>query len=568
MIAIKPTRFVRRWCVAALLALSPTATQAVDFVDPNTSFLSIENFYYLGGDGNLTRYATAGFYHPQKGAVPPRFSMLPRVRLDGANIVAINKQGQKVAIDGINDASEISVINIPVSYRGTLPNEMEGAAIWSQINGTRLERFLPSALVHPNGQPAIYPPAQFSPLAGAVIQHTNQYMQQVNAQKALVDSWKTVRAEVANMDSLEVKLMLNGEIIASRAMQGAAILASGRFPSLSVREPTLEYLNRLREGTYEVEINYNFKDSRLGSVAASYDYAAAMSNYIEETQRAITRSRSSGWSIFNIGSRRSSVRQHVTQTARQNSSYDQRTNTVVEIEDADDLLISQFESQFFPGLSRERAIQEHTEAAQLAQSQGNQPLADAHMKYVEALTSGDRQSEIDAIGAAAALSSGNYAMFIAKGVRFQNSSTSQASSFYRVVSQNVSEGVGKTWTGTKSTSVKRRVAVLVTPDDKKRYKAWLGLYDGAPLQTASGNFFVPTCILAGGPLHKSGIQQGMLIARIDGKTIKTIADLQNVLSNREPGEEIEIRAQSQQNPQYFETYYVKLARGEMLDGPM
>ncbi len=520
------------------LLLQAGVVAAVDFRDPNTSFFSVENFTYFDGS-EVQHFNVAGYYTRAAGDVPARVAILPRLGADISRLEVIDRQGRMVPGGEVADASQISVLRIPLRYRGALPNASEGAAVAAQVSGNPIASLHPEPLLN-GGFPVVYPPAQMSPTGGMVISDTQQYMAQVQAQKQFLDEWQRMRVETASMDELAVRLVIDGEIVSERRLSGSAVLSSGTLPQLHIREPTTEQYNRLREGTYEVDVSYYFRDFQTGSIVANYDFRRFMSQFVERSRQAVTTSRSSGWSIFNIGSRRTSVRQHVRESDNMNSTFDSRTNTVVEMVDADEALIEQFERRFFPPLSQQQVVENHLAAAREADAAGNAELAKAHRDYVAALNSGDKDSEMDAVGAAAALASGNYALFVAKGVRFSSSSSSMADSFHQVLSAQSQESGGENWTSSHSRSARRRVSVWLTPSAERAYRPWMGI---CHLQFVSGHLYgqphvyvVPTCLANGGPAHRAGLWPGMWIARMGGRSIRNLGQMEQLLEQYEPDE--------------------------------
>ena len=560
-----------KWLLAAMGLAASSASTAIDFKDPNTSFFSIENYTYLNNSGKVDNFRAAGYYTPPKGAVPAKVSMLPRINIEQDKLVVINTSGNKVKISSVSNVNNVDVIQVPLSYTGALPYDQQGAAISSRVNGTPLQNFRPIALVNEsmNNEPIIFQPAQFGPIGQAVRDDTKRYMDSLADQKKFLDSWKAMKVETASIEGLELQLKIDNEVVAERSLPGSAILSSGKLPNLIVKQPDLKTFNRIKGGTYEVEVKYSFKDAQVSSIVASYDFSQIMTQYIEQTRSVATSSSSSGWKIFNIGSRRTKVKQSINESSQQNSTYDSQTNTIIEIEDADDDMIFQFENEFFPGLTQQQAIKAHQDAAAELKTT-NPELAKAHLDYANAIVQADGNKSFDAIGAAAALGSGNYAMFIAKGVQFHNNGYKQNSSFRRVLSANVQEGQSKNWVSTKTRTVKRKVTVLLSPDENSEYSAWIGMCDARPYagvyQFQQHTFLLPTCIMAGGPMHQAGILPGMLIVNINGRRIANRDDLVDLLEDYEPGDEVRVNVLHPQNPNSTQTYYVTLAKGVIKTG--
>ena len=524
-----------------------TSASAVDFSNPNTSFFSISDFLYPE-QLNIKSFNVSGFYTPKVGNNKAQISVLPHVSLNVSAAKFLDDDGFNVDVSEIDKKTRLSEIIIPIRYVRTLPNDIEGTAIASQVmSGTKLEQYLPEPVLQGPGLPALdnYG-SNFPDVRMAVMSSTQQYMNLLQSQNQAKQKWQSIKARLAEMDSLEIKLKISGETVAARKLSGSTIIAGNTLPPLTLIEPSLRTVNKIRQGFYDVEIGFTFRDTNTGSINVTQDYAMVMNNYINETRRVITKSKSSGWSIFNIGSRRLSTSQKINESARYNSHYDQTTNTNIVIEDADTSLISYFEDQFFPTLSKIDTISSHLEAAQLASNSNNQKLEKAHRDYAKALQTNNESSELDAIGAAAALSSGNYAMFLAKGVRFKKTSGSQVSSFSRVISQNVSEGISKDWTAVKKRSAYRKITIALLPEtNDKGYKSYEGTcgmntYNSIYLSMPH-SYFIPTCIKEGSPLHAAGILPGTFVVSVDSEQITSPQQYINIIKTHDPGDVIYYR---------------------------
>lgn len=535
--------------LATTLAIS-THALAIDFADPNTRFIAVDNFIYLK-DSNATSYSVSGYYSPKAGGRPARISILPRVTLDIDDIAVINNKGRKVSFSRRSDTDDISTLSIPLSYSGQTPNGFEGASIAASIEGTRIDYFdhWPQTQSPLNTFPTIYGPATGHPIGGAVMRDVGIYINtRAGPSRDWMTKWEEMTAETASMDTLRVSLLIDGVVISERNMKGSAVLRN-RLPALAITAPSLVTYNRIREGTFEVELTYSFIDRNVGTIDATYDYASMMSNYINQSRQAYTRSKSSGWSFFGIGSRKNSIKQSFKDSDQRNTRFESRTKTLITIEDAPDRLIEQFESNFFPTLSDSRAKQNHFKAAEAATNNGNDELAKAHLDYARALDTGNLDIEKEAMAEAAlALSTGNYAMFLAKGIRFQNNSGSNRSSFSRVISQEASESITQEWQGSSTRSVARNVNVLVNPDEDREYDPYTGLCGGDNWAQNYYNgfmwtmhtFFIPTCIVQGSPIANAGVMQGMLIYSIGGNVIQTQNDYEDTMRFYVPGDTLPI----------------------------
>jgi hypothetical protein len=529
-----------------VLATLSHSARAVDFKDPTTSFFSVEKFTDLSFNREAPNFTIFGYYTPKKGALSARVSLLPTIKINPNNLIVIDQDGNKVKLRSTTRANNISSIQLPLSYSGKIPNIQQGAAISSTIQGTPLKQYIPSAIINTTtNTPHIYRPASapHGPIAKEVIRDTNLYIEAIAKQDAFVSAWKGMRVETVSIEGMNVSLLIDGDVVAERKLSGSAILSSGRLPKLIIKEPSQSTLNRIRGGTYEVEVTYQFRDAKVSSIVANHDFSKYMSQYIEATRHVATRSRSSGWKIFNIGSRRKSVSQSIKETNKSHSTFDSNTNTTIEIDDADSNMIAQFESEFFPKLSQLKVITAHQTAARELQS-SNPELAKAHLDYATAIVDADENKSFDAVGAAADLGSGNYASFIAKGVQFHNNKYNQNNSFHRVISAEVREGKTKSWTSVKRTSVRRSISVILSPEETATIP-WSGLCGmntfNTPYRNRMRTFMLPTCLMGGGPLARAGVEAGMLIYSVNNKNVTSFNDWSDIIKSSEPGDQLRLK---------------------------
>jgi hypothetical protein len=216
--------------------------------------------------------------------------------------------------------------------------------------------------------------------------------------------------------------------------------------------------------------------------------------------------------------------------------------------DANEDMIREFESVFFPELLKNEVIANHLAAADEADA--NKPaLAKAHRDYAAALTNGSEDLETDAVGAAAALNEQDYATFIAKGVRFSNNSDSRTDNFRRTVKVDFSSADQKIWSQARSVTRQRQTSSPVALATKQRFGPALGVYSGAQI---SYNSLQPiygwvsrTGLLVGGlhpagALAAAGVMPGMILMRVDGQQVQSMADIGRALEYLEPGQTIPV----------------------------
>ncbi len=217
--------------------------------------------------------------------------------------------------------------------------------------------------------------------------------------------------------------------------------------------------------------------------------------------------------------------------------------------DADESMVKKFEAAFFPKQTKDETIASHLAAASQADNDNNPQLAKVHRDYAAALTDGREELENDAVGAAAALAKKDYATFIAKGVRFSESNTSRTDNFRRTIDASISTSETIAWDQAQTITRLRESSMPVYIESEVVMKPTLGPVTGAtytvpwfrnhiyPVQRSG---LMVGHVAAGGPLSSAGIEPGMLLFRVAGQPVKTLADLQVAIAALSPGQQIDV----------------------------
>ncbi|HEX5752244.1 MAG TPA: hypothetical protein VFZ09_38885 [Archangium sp.] len=525
--------------LAALLSsVAPSSSGAQGpALTANTIFFTVDNYYDLDANGDYRLYHSAGFYEPGGPGTNPRVFLLPEVSVVREKIQFFSSGGRQVT-PGDAPAASIKSINIPLRYSGSLPTEPQGIGIAVQTGGEPQPAYLPGPSRDAAGNPLMHPWLNSMPmLMQAVGEDCGAYTRLLSKQEANLARWRSYRAETTGLNELVVALLIDGDVVSQRFIPGSVAL-SGSLPVLAVKQPSEEVVQRVADGNFEVQVSYRFRDAQVGSIDASFEVESILDSYIQESQRVMTSSKSSGMQIFHIGSRRTKVKQSMEQSLSREVSSGTQARTMIVMNDADDAQVARFEATFFPTLSKEQTIAAHLAAADEAKNAGKVDLANAHLQYANALQQGVTLAEVDAVGAAAALNRGDYATFLAKGVRFQDSSTRISGDFFRVAHERISTSESKVWTDVSKRSVQRAITLMLKPEDARSSPARLGVcgFRGGPIV---GSILL-TCIEQGSPLARAGVLQGEIMWKLGGRPIGSVSDLEAMLAEFEPGDKVDV----------------------------
>lgn len=531
------TMTLHRTLAAALLLAAPSVAPAQTALTANTNFFVVDSFYYPGSSGRWNLYRAAGFYERSTGAVPPKLSLLPRVTINAAGIRYIDSTGAPVTPGGGTWAASVTHVNIPLLYSGSLPAPAQALAIAGQTGGTPQPAFITPPATDASGNFVIYPPATTNPqIFQLVLAGYNRYGQQYQAQGANLTRWQSYQSRATDINELGLKVIVAGETVAERYIPAYTIPVGGQLPMLTVPAPSASVVRQISQGDFEVAVSFRFRDANIGTINAAFDVEEILTDYLRESQRAVTSSRSSGMQIFHIGSRKTKVKQSMDVQIERNTTNRREANTTIVMEDASDAQVANFDAIFFPSLSQQEVIRGHLAAADSATRAGNLNLAAAHQQYAQALQQGAPMAEVDAVGAAAALNANDWATFVAKGVRFMDTKTSNTGTFVRVARENVTTSQATRYTNVNSRSVQRAVTLVIRPEEPVQHSAELGICDAAASNGNTG--LLVTCVRAGSPAFLGGIAGGHIIYSVDGSTVNTPADLFQVLDTKSPGDRI------------------------------
>lgn len=540
-----------------LLACNAGATDIA--IDSNTKYLAVRD-YFVPTDRGYEAYSVNGFYEPGLANTRPKIFLFPQVSVDTNDVLFIDKNGQIIEKEDYMNSQNISRIIIEPKYNPSLPNKVQGTGISYALRNLSTKGYFPEALRNPNGEIPFDVSLNMNPynfqLRNFITQSYSEYERQFAEQKEIENYWNQYLVESINYEDLTLQLVVD-DVIEESVVKGN-ILLNNRLPKMIIRDPDQYTLNRILGGTYEIRAIFKFKDSRTSFIDAELNNAQVITNYLSETKEALTQRKSSGWRIFNIGNKNTSIKESIKHQLETKTQVDKKSNTNIIMEDADEDMIKLFESRFFPAVYRDDVIRDHMLAATKATEANQADLAKAHTKYVEMLKDDTENAKIDAAAAAAALSQKNYAEFVAKGVQMYDNNGKITGKYERIISQESGETTDIGWSMTKKFTAKRTMTQFIVPNHKIKLDASLGLcgftsfyyVKTTPIipnpimpmdfRQVPINTFVPTCIIKGGALHRAGVFPGTSFDFVAGKQVQKITDLESLLKKYRAGDKIKL----------------------------
>lgn len=545
-------------------------------VDVNSRPFSVNDYFYPDSSGDLRPYRVMGFAQPPGTSTQPRLVILPNTMLGESSVRFFRANGIAYT-PGAGDREPAASVQVIARVAPSLPGDMQLPAIAAALEGRSEPGFWTPPAVNTSGAPLMHPLAAMSPqVSMAIYQTYAAYNQEVAAQKARGEAYKTYLPQQANLSELALSLVIDGEVVATRRFAGTYASSAGTLPALTLAGPTLEQQNKIRQGAYELLVSYRFRDTRVASINANFNAYQLAEEFLSETQQAITKNRSSGFQVFGIGSRRSKITTSINRQVDSQYRGERTQNTQIVMYDATDDMLQQFESAFFPRLQLQDVIQGHLNAAVAAAEGGQQDLAKIHTDYAAALQSSNAMAEIDSVAAAASLAAGDYASFIAQGVRASDNNDVRANNFRRIVTDRREYETNVYWTQVRQVSGQHAVSTIVQPNAERYQRPRWGFCGltpapfvaiernawGGPQQVQRHGLLV-TCTVAASPALISNLIPGTIITAVAGRPVQTLDDFSEAFRGYQPGENIQVQVFNPQ-PNQFTTYptvNVRLKRG-------
>ncbi|MBS1635306.1 MAG: hypothetical protein JST26_05240 [Bacteroidetes bacterium] len=521
---------------------------AISQVTPNSNRFDVENYIALDNNGKYYPYTTHGFYENAASGTTARIYLLPVLKLDLSKIKFIDNQGHETSQSDAN----IRTMIIPVTQDLALPNESQKAAISSAISGnTTIQGFYPPIAKNNFGMPLIN--SNLSPmLSSQIVTMANQYeTNYILPQQQLINDYNTrYKAQIISLTELEIIVEAGSEIVYTKRIPNTWIATGGTLSNITIDNISEYVKNVIADGNGQILVSYKFKDSQSSTINAHIDATAIVNQFLSEAYQSSVTQHSSGWSFLGFGSSSKSIRSSFDQQVTQQYNANSIANTTIEMYDANDKMIEEFESVFFPSITQQEVIQNHINAAEKAKLEGNTALQNLHLQLVSALQNNNPNLAPNIEAAVAALGKEDYIGFIANGIKWGSNSGSGNNSFRRVLNSSEMTNMAANWNQTRVISIQHAVTQPVNIAKQVDFRPSLGAIDGIPFQnnlfmsngfTASwqsvaGALIGP--ITVGGTFHQNNITAGTLLTKIGSYSVYSGQTLSDALSHYKAGEKV------------------------------
>ncbi|WP_129056960.1 hypothetical protein [Chryseobacterium sp. CH1] len=390
-----------------------------------------------------------------------------------------------------------------------------------------------------------------TPLHNQIIATATKYQSDVlNPQQQLISDYNAnYKAQIISPTELEIIVEAGGEVVYTKRIPNTWIATGSKLSDITIDYPTEYVKNLIADGNGLILISYKFRDSKGSYINAHIDASAIVNQFLDEAYQSSVSQKSSGWSFLGFGSSKKSIKSSFDQQVTQQNTSNSIANTTIEMYDADDQMIKEFESVFFPILSRTEVIQNHINSAAKAKAEGNTTLENLHLKLVESLQNNNPDLAPNIEKAVAALGKKDYIGFIANGIRWGNYSGGGNNTFRRVLNSSEMTNLVSNWSQTRTITLQHAVTQPVIVSQDVQFRASLGIVDVISFQNnlymsnGFGNVIIQPVngvilgpITTGGALHQNNITPGTLMTKIGSYSVYSGQTFTDALSHYKPGD--------------------------------
>ena len=378
--------------------------------------------------------------------VKSRIFIFPKIYLDKNSVKIRNQVGDVVTISNYSNFDELTG-RIQLKLISNTPDNEILMQIISQIN-TGIQKPLP---------------LKEKPVPPILTGNNSLDIQRQTTYNARLAEWNSSRLKALELvngyqivpvfpKKLELKLKINGVIITDEKLDDVTVSPESVFQLNIPFSKNLFNFRLLLEDEYVIEGSFNYLSSRFQSASAVQDMQTFVNYMAESFRKEIVKAKSSSSGFLFWKSSQRSISRYVEEESFKNLSSGTVSKYEYKLYDVEDAnLISQVDNFLFPKVSITETINSHIQAAQEAMNKGDENMAKIHTDYANFLTQNMTSladvNHINPLEALTALGKNDIASFLAKGVAFNESSSSGTFTFRKILSGNISESEIKKFNG-------------------------------------------------------------------------------------------------------------------------
>lgn len=531
------------------LCISSAFAQSTPSLDSNSEYLSIKDSYFFeNGKKDLSVYNASAFFQRASTGNSQKIFLLPAITFKEFKF--ISNSGKTYLESESFDEKNIEKIQLSLNYDGSLPNKLQTLAVLKSINHSQSEFPADSIELLDLNKPNNLVVTNFDfETRNKINEINNNIKNSIKENNDLINSWKGYNPNIVAMSDVTISLLIDGESFGETKIKNT-LISNGVLPNIYINNVNPYIINRIKENGYQIMVSYSFRDTNLASINAKVDFSRIIEKTIEESRKTSILTSSSGFQFLGFGKRKQTIRESITEQLAEKITDENVTNTSININDADDQLITYFESIFFPKISENDVINRHLNAADEAVKEGKKDLENAHRKYAQYLSTQNPDLKVDTEKAIASLAANDYVGFIAQGFKVGSVQGSGSTDYVRVLNFKSKEIISKGISLNKTVSVNRVISQIIEKETRERDKfsgicsspivpvtdTSVSTYTGRsgnPFFTQQLNLALVNCIVPNSPIHQAGVTPGALIYKINGKKLNNSDDVKNLLNESE-----------------------------------
>lgn len=212
--------------------------------------------------------------------------------------------------------------------------------------------------------------------------------------------------------------------------------------SLVVEPGDVAMIKAFRKGKFQITASYltSLSNAEIGTVVENVSGYTAF--VFSEFKKELQQRTNSGSSFFIFKNSSTRISKWLSEDLSKNSErYSSYSKTVFQRNIKSERILNMMDDFAWPETTRDRARQDHLDAAKAARAEGKIELADAHDDYASALLAAgaSKAPAVDPLKAASALVQKDFLAFLASGVAIEDSRNSGSLTYRRIRSGSFSD---------------------------------------------------------------------------------------------------------------------------------
>lgn len=244
--------------------------------------------------------------------------------------------------------------------------------------------------------------------------------------------------------NLKLDLLVNGNIVTTKILDESTVNPGSVF-QLNIPFSKEQFnFKLLLDSDYLIQGEFTYLSSRFQSATAIQDLQTFVNYAANGFRKEISKASSSSSGFLFWKNIQNNIRTYIEEESRKNLNSGTVSKFEYKLYDVDDEnLKNQVDDFLFPKITLEETINNHIQAAQIAMAKGDEYMAKIHNNYSEILKNNIASladlKQIDVLGALTKLGANDIAGFLAAGVAFNESNSSGAFTYRKILSGSINQ---------------------------------------------------------------------------------------------------------------------------------